>query len=173
MASLTRIVLASLRQGYGSARRSALRAKAARRLRSERGAELLEFAFVLPVMMLVLAGILDMGFLFKNYEVVTNAAREGARMAALPGRVDADVRSRVNAYLAVGGLTGTATTTINDVVLNIAPGVSIDGVRVVVSYPHSFMVLGPSSALVQPTAISNSATLTAVVTMRTEKAAGL
>ena len=152
---------------------SLTRTALARRLRSERGAELLEFAFVLPVMMLVLAGILDMGFLFKNYEVVTNAAREGARMAALPGRVDADVRSRVNAYLAAGGLTATATTTINDVVLNIAPGVSIDGVRVVVSYPHSFMILGPISALVQPTAISNSATLTAVVTMRTEKAASL
>ena len=30
-------------------------------------------------------GIIDFGFLFQHYEVVTNAAREGARVAILPG----------------------------------------------------------------------------------------
>ena len=30
-------------------------------------------------------GIIDFGFLFQRYEVVTNAAREGARVAILPG----------------------------------------------------------------------------------------
>jgi Flp pilus assembly protein TadG len=150
-------------------------ASLARRLRSERGAELLEFAFVVPVMMLVLAGILDFGFLFKNYEVVTNAAREGARMAALPGWVEADVRARVNAYLAAGGLQDPATTTVEDVVLviNEAAGTSINAIRVTVSYPHTFMILGPISHMVQGAGVGDTTTLTAVVTMRTESAAGL
>jgi len=69
------------------------------RLRVARGAELIEFALVLPVMLLILAGILDMGFLFNNYAVVTNAAREGARMAAVPGWAEADVKARVNKYI--------------------------------------------------------------------------
>src|ERR671937_3089160 len=74
--------------------------------RCDQGAELVEFALVFPLIMLVLAGILDMGFLFKNYQVVTNAAREGARMASLPGWSEADVKSRVKDYLNAGGLSG-------------------------------------------------------------------
>ena len=53
--------------------------------RSERGAELIEFALVFPTLLLVMLGIIDFGFLFQRYEVVTNAAREGARVAILPG----------------------------------------------------------------------------------------
>jgi len=51
----------------------------------ERGAVLVEFAVTLPLLLLVLVGILDFGFVFQQYEVMTNAAREGARMAVLPG----------------------------------------------------------------------------------------
>ena len=65
----------------------------------ERGAELVEFAFVFPTLLLVMLGIIDFGFLFQRYEVVTNAAREGARVAILPGYADADVQARVNQYL--------------------------------------------------------------------------
>jgi Flp pilus assembly protein TadG len=145
-------------------------------LRSERGAELLEFAFVVPVLMLVLAGILDMGFLFKNYEVVTNAAREGARMASLPGWVESDVKARVHDYLNAGGLNGAAAgTTVEQIVLvtDVATGRSINGVKVAVTYPHSFMILGPISQLIQGAAITKDINLRAVATMRTEVAAGL
>jgi hypothetical protein len=143
-----------------------------RRVASERGAELVEFALAMPVLLLVLAGILDMGFLFKNYEVVTNAAREGARMAALPGWVEADVVARVNSYLANGGYTGSATTVVDTVILATGGGRSLNGVRVTVSCPHTFMILGPLVQLVQGSALANP-TLHAVVTMRAEMAAGL
>ena len=73
----------------------------------ERGAELVEFAFVFPTLLLVMLGIIDFGFLFQRYEVVTNAAREGARVAILPGYADADVQARVNQYLSAAGLTPT------------------------------------------------------------------
>ena len=65
-----------------------------------------------PTLLLVMLGIIDFGFLFQRYEVVTNAAREGARVAILPGYADADVQARVNQYLTAGGLTGTATVTV-------------------------------------------------------------
>ncbi len=75
--------------------------------RSERGAELIEFAMVMPILILLLAGIFDFGMMFRSLEAVTNAAREGARVGVLPGYEDpANVRARVDAYLVGSGLTG-------------------------------------------------------------------
>ena len=56
-----------------------------KRRRGERGAALVEFALAVPLLLVVIAGIVDFGFAFQRYEVITNAAREGARMATLPG----------------------------------------------------------------------------------------
>ena len=55
------------------------------RVRSQAGAELVEFALVLPILLLVFGGIVDFGLLLQRQQVVTNAAREGARLAVLPG----------------------------------------------------------------------------------------
>ena len=141
-------------------------------VRGERGAELLEFALVLPLLLLVLAGILDMGLLFKDYQVVTNAAREGARMASLPGWTETDVKARVDAYLAAGGFQGAATTTVSDVIIADANGRTINGVKVLVAAPHNYMILGPIAQLVQSAALGGT-TLRAAATMRSEVAAGL
>jgi Flp pilus assembly protein TadG len=74
------------------------------RLRSSRGAQLVEMAIVMPVLLLIIAGIFDFGMLFRSWEVVTNAAREGARIGSLPGYADADVRSRVQQYMQASGV---------------------------------------------------------------------
>lgn len=143
-------------------------------VKDTRGAEVVEFALVLPILMFVLAAILDMGFLFNSYEVVTNAAREGARLAAIPGHTDTQIETRVANYVAAAGLkTGNVTTTITrPAVLAVGAG-TINGVKVVVAYRHDYLVLGPIADLIQAGGSFNSATLTAVSTMRTEVAAGL
>jgi Flp pilus assembly protein TadG len=151
---------------------SLTRARVKARLGSERGTELVEFALALPILLLVIAGIIDLGLLFKDYEVLTNAAREGARVAALPGWVESDVVARVNAYLAAGGFQGTAITTVSAVTLTTGAGKTIDAVRVDVSSPHSYFILGPFVQLVNGTDLGNT-TLRAVATMRVEMAAGL
>jgi Flp pilus assembly protein TadG len=143
------------------------------RVRSAKGAELIEFALVLPVLLIVLGGILDMGFLFNNYAVVTNAAREGARMAAVPGWAEADVQNRVNSYLTGAGLTLTGvTTTVAPVAVDIGGGRTINGVKVVVSYPYTYLILGPIAQMIEGGSIANI-TLKAAATMRAEVAAGL
>jgi Flp pilus assembly protein TadG len=55
-----------------------------RRLQSgkERGAVIAEMAVIIPVLLLMTAGIVDLGMLFWEKEVLTNAAREGARAGA-------------------------------------------------------------------------------------------
>lgn len=54
-----------------------------KRRKSERGQSLLEFALVLPVLLIVLAGVLDLGRLYFAYVAVTDAAGEGAAYAAI------------------------------------------------------------------------------------------
>lgn len=50
--------------------------------RSERGANVVEMAIVLPLLLLLLAGVADLGRAFNTFIIVTNAAREGARIGA-------------------------------------------------------------------------------------------
>jgi Flp pilus assembly protein TadG len=51
--------------------------------RSERGAAMVEFAIVLPVLVLLVGGIIDLGRLLYTYNNLTSAVREGARLAAV------------------------------------------------------------------------------------------
>jgi hypothetical protein len=51
------------------------------RVRGQEGTAALEFAIVLPVLLLLLAGFFDFGWLFYWQHSVTNASRAGARYA--------------------------------------------------------------------------------------------
>jgi len=53
--------------------------------RRERGSVVIEMALVLPLLLLIVAGIVDLGILFWEKEVLTNASREGARAGARAG----------------------------------------------------------------------------------------
>jgi hypothetical protein len=122
------------------------------RLKSERGAELIEFALVFPLLLMIVLGIVDFGFVFQRMEVVTNAAREGARIASLPGYSVADVRQRACNYMETGGLpvvTGCPPGSLSAVevadvtVPTGAGGPTLTGKRVLVTYTHSYMFIGP------------------------------
>ena len=51
--------------------------------KSEKGQAMVEMALVLPILLILLGGIIDFGWLFYNQLALTNAAREGARYAAI------------------------------------------------------------------------------------------
>jgi hypothetical protein len=136
----------------------------------ERGAELVEFAFVFPTLLLVMLGIIDFGFLFQRYEIVTNAAREGARVAILPGYTVADVQARVNQYLTAGGLTPTDIPTVGSQTIPVG-GQCITVRPVTVAYDNQFLFLGPILGLMGGSGLSNK-TLHATSSMRSELAAG-
>jgi Flp pilus assembly protein TadG len=124
-----------------------------RRLKSERGAELIEMALVLPLLLLIIVGIVDFGFLFRELSVVTNAAREGARAGVLPEYgADQNVVDRVQAYLTASGIAvtcGTADCIVNSPVIDVTAGTETFQARSVsVTIFHNFNFLGPISALV-------------------------
>ena len=50
---------------------------------SEGGAAAVEFALVIPVLLLVLCGIFDFGNIYLQMDIVNQAARQGARLAAV------------------------------------------------------------------------------------------
>ena len=78
--------------------------------RSESGVALIEFAFVLPILLVLAMGMLDFGRAFHMKSMLDQAAREGARVAVVTSP-DADiVESRVDAVLASGGITPTSVT---------------------------------------------------------------
>jgi len=52
-------------------------------IRNNRGQALVEFALMLPVLMLLIIGMMEFGLIINQYMVVTEAAREGARSAAV------------------------------------------------------------------------------------------
>jgi Flp pilus assembly protein TadG len=54
-----------------------------RRSKGERGASLVEFALVLPVLAVLIFGIIDFGFAFNSYIELRSGSREGARLAAV------------------------------------------------------------------------------------------
>ena len=77
------------------------------RNRRARGNTLIEAAFIFPLMLLTIVGILEAGRAWFSYNLLTHATREAARMASVRPALqinDATVLGRINQILADGGL---------------------------------------------------------------------
>jgi len=119
--------------------------------RSESGASAVEFAILLPVLMMVLFGIIEFGLALYRQAILTNASREGARLGivqSVPAITDAQINAVINTYLTNAG--------INPGDMNPAPtitgagGVTGTPVRVTLTLPYTFAVL-PNLTSVVPT----------------------
>jgi Flp pilus assembly protein TadG len=129
----------------------------------ERGQAIVELALTLPLLLMLVMGIFDFGVMFQRYEIVTNAAREGARIGVLSGAgyTNADAVQRALQYLNVGGLNVTTRGSCGGA---LSPGtrcasaatssVTITGtaktvsqVTVVVEYDHEYALVGPMMGL--------------------------
>lgn len=63
-------------------------------LKDQRGQALVELALVLPVLLVLFMSTVEFGRIFHSYLVITNASREGARVAMLSG-ADTAISDRV------------------------------------------------------------------------------
>jgi Flp pilus assembly protein TadG len=70
------------------------------------GASAVEFAIVAPVFFLVVLGIIEFGRMAMVQQVITNAAREGARVGVLDDSTFATVNDRVQNYLTGSRING-------------------------------------------------------------------
>lgn len=142
------------------------------RLANERGQALLETAITLPLVLFVAVAIFEFGRGYQTLQVVTNAAREGARIAVLPSSTPADVQARVVTYLQDGQLANASQATVS---INRKSTVAIgtgtaSASTVTVAYPFSFMVINPIANLVVRGSTLGSApfTINAFAKMRNE-----
>ncbi|MGZ4481239.1 MAG: TadE/TadG family type IV pilus assembly protein, partial [Gaiellales bacterium] len=112
----------------------------------EQGQAVVEFAVILPVLLLILYAILQFGIVFNNYIQVTAAAREGARKAAV---------SRANGNCgAVQGIAVSAAKAaapgLNQANINVSVSATCTNnayaagtnTTVTVTYPYSISILG-------------------------------
>jgi Flp pilus assembly protein TadG len=140
------------------------------RLKSERGAALLEAAVTIPLVLLISVGIFEFGRAFQTWQVLTNAAREGARIAVLSDTTDDQIKAAVTSYITSGGLT-TATSSPIDIKVERAVVLGANNAsRVTITYPFDFMMLNPVVKMVTPDSRVGDAPIAmgAVALMRNE-----
>ena len=150
--------------GNISRRRAGDRGVRRRRRRGESGQALVEVAIALPILLALLVGIFEFARAYNVQQVITNAAREGAREAVLPGTGSATVvDSVVDARLADANI-NTATVTISSVTVDTGQPVSVQ-----VSVDYTFVFIGPVLRMLDPGATDpGTITLRSTATMRKE-----
>ena len=124
-----------------------------------RGAAVVEFAAVAPVLFVLVFGMIEFGRMVMVQQVITNAAREGARMAIVPGSTSSSVTTSVNTYLTGASVRGATTTVSPD------PSSATYGSLITVSVSVPFT----SVSWVATPSFLGSATLRAQCIMRTEQ----
>jgi Flp pilus assembly protein TadG len=127
--------------------------------RNRKGAAAVEFALIAPVFFLMVFGMIEFGRAIMVEQVITNAAREGARLAVLDGSTATNVRTQVTSYLSSASISG-ATITLNPT--DPSTAAYGDPVTVTVSIPFTSV-----SWLPTPWFLSGK-TLTASAVMRRE-----
>jgi Flp pilus assembly protein TadG len=74
-------------------------------IQSKNGSVLVEFALIMPVLILILAGIIQFGFLLNAKIAVNSASYEAARAATLSDNPEADAINAATSY-AAGSMPG-------------------------------------------------------------------
>lgn len=131
-----------------------------------RGAAAVEFAIIAPVFFLLILGMVEIGRAVMVQQIITNASREGARLAVLPGETNANVISRVDDILMDSGVSGANTEILgeSDSALNIQDVAYGDVVKVRVTVPFSKV-----SWLPGPDKYMAGKSLSAITVMRGER----
>ncbi len=74
--------------------------------RKERGQAAAELALLLPVLLLILLGCIDLGRMFASWVTLTNAAREGARYGSMHPADTPGITAAAQAEVTAGGMSG-------------------------------------------------------------------
>lgn len=124
----------------------------------QQGTVLMEFAILLPMLVLIVMLVLEGSRLVRTHQVLNNAAREGARLSVQPENQGntGDIINEVVTYANQNGVPLTAASvTINQSVLIPTPsGVSIEASQVTVSYAYTLNYLSVFTWLGVPSTYS-------------------
>lgn len=129
--------------------------------RREKAQGLVEFALVVPILLILAMGVIDFGWGLRAYITITNSSREGARLGVTCA-TDTDIKNQV-ASSSSGLVTAAGVTVVSNPCKN--GGKTGDPVTVKVTYDYKYIT--PLGALMS---LSNTSTLrmTSTTTMRSE-----
>ena len=136
----------------------------ASKFRSEKGAELIEFALTLPLILLLCLGVIEFGRAYYTYNILAKAVRDGARylstgMVTSTGTIDSTIATQTRNVVVYGAVTNTGTPILPDLATGQvslpAPTVvspSEQYVTVSVNYPYVplFRAVMPSTLTLSP-----------------------
>jgi Flp pilus assembly protein TadG len=71
------------------------------------GVAAVELGFVLPFFVLLMLGVWEVGRMVEVQQILSNAAREGGRVASTGTKTTTDIKNSVVTYLAANGITAT------------------------------------------------------------------
>jgi len=124
----------------------------------QRGVAAVEFAIVLLLLAILLMGILEVGSIARDYQVLQNAAREGARFSAMPANqmenaqdpnlVLQTIQNRVVDYLQRENITVAAGNINVDQTYPVQIGaLTVQGSRVTITYTRPLIFSGATSLI--------------------------
>ena len=133
----------------------------------DRGSVAVEFALLLPVLLLILFGIIDFGRAISYQITLTQAAREGARVASLGGSTSAVTTRTESAAAPTLTLTSANITVTPATSPACGPGAGGDAV-VKVTYTYQFITPVGAFMAMFGTGLGSTLSLTATGTMPCE-----
>ena len=118
---------------------------------TNRGTIAVELALIVPFLVVMVIVIINLGLLFREHQILQNAAREGARLSALPanhvsplnpGVTLATVRNAVINYAAQENITVTAANiaVVQNYPISVGGGVTLYGSQVIITYPRPLLI---------------------------------
>jgi Flp pilus assembly protein TadG len=123
--------------------------RAARRQHSEDGTSVVEMAFVLPLLLLLVFAIGDFGIAYTRWNSLTNAVREGARVGVVfrapcnAAAVTAEIQNTVSNFAASSGLDGPSIVT---TVANVCGGTGTQ-LTITGTIPYNYIAMSALAGL--------------------------
>ncbi|MFQ5473014.1 MAG: TadE/TadG family type IV pilus assembly protein [Dehalococcoidia bacterium] len=129
--------------------------KIRKRVDGEKGQSLAEFALLLPVLLILLVGIVEVGWGLNSYLTVVDSARDGARLGSKGSATDAEITALVvrEAERLNGG--------VNPSNVSIVRSTALDGsssIDVQVCYDHA-LIMGVPMIVPNPLQMCSSTTM--------------
>jgi Flp pilus assembly protein TadG len=129
-----------------------------------RGLELVEFALLVPLLMLFVFGVMEYGWLFIKQHQTGRAARAGARKAVLPFTTNDEVLATIDAVMTAHGMADSGYTVAfavnrDPLQSDVSLALPSDIVTVEVSVPYQNVTLMGLPFIPVPTALSASASM--------------
>ncbi len=104
------------------------------RTNAARGIVLVEAALIFPILIFLTFAVMEYGWLFLKYQHITNAARQGARVAARVDATNGDVDNAIQTILTAENITNYTKAIVPGDVSGLETGIAI---KVTVTVPYS------------------------------------